>query len=96
MKSGELEILGHHLPARKPSVFSCNQERVAYWVSKGAQPSNTIARLLKKEGMKGMEKYITTYSKKRSKNAPPPEVAAPAPAPETPAPEAGDSAEKQA
>lgn len=80
MKSGELEIIGHYLPSRKPSVFECDQERATYWIGKGALPSDTVARHLKKAGLKDMDKYFTKYTKKISKSAPPP-AAAPAPAP---------------
>lgn len=82
-KKGQHEILGHYLVNREAPVFQCNQERVAYWVSKGAQPSDTIARLLKRNGMKDMEKFIVRYSKQRSRKEPAPEAApaaAPAPA----------------
>ena len=55
-------------------------ERIQYWIGKGAIPSNTAARLLKKNGMKDMDKYMDTYTKKKSKNEAPPEVVAPTPA----------------
>lgn len=93
-KSGKFqEILGHYLPARDPHVLEVNEERVLYWVGRGAEPSSTIARLLKKRGVKQMERFITPYTKKRPKSAPPPEAAAPAPAPEA-APPADVSAEQ--
>ncbi|HVW67108.1 MAG TPA: 30S ribosomal protein S16 [Candidatus Peribacteraceae bacterium] len=78
VKGKFLEILGHYLPARKDPVWQVNQERVTYWVSKGAIPSDTVARLLKKNGVKDMEKFIQRYTKQRSKKAPPEESAAPA------------------
>jgi len=84
------EILGHYLPARKPAVVEVKKDRVEFWVQRGAAISNTAARLLQKEGMKGMEKFIERYTKKKSKNEEAPAPAAPvvAKAPETPAPEA--------
>lgn len=87
MKSGEIEILGHYLPTRKPAVFECNQERADFWMKRGAQPSDTVARQLAKAGAKNMDKYFTTYTKKRSKSAPPEAPPAP-PAPAAPAAEA--------
>ena len=84
-KSG-LEILGFYLPSREQPVFECKQDRVAFWVSKGAQPSNTVARLLKRAGMQGMGKFMVRYTKQKSKS----EVEAPAtpkPADEKPASE---------
>ncbi|MEO0005255.1 MAG: 30S ribosomal protein S16 [candidate division WOR-3 bacterium] len=41
-----LEALGHYDPRRK--VLKLNLERVDYWLSKGAQPSNTVDRLIKR------------------------------------------------
>ncbi|MBP9850511.1 MAG: 30S ribosomal protein S16 [Candidatus Peribacteraceae bacterium] len=94
-KKGQHEIIGHFLNHRAESVFKCDTERVAYWVSKGAQPSDTVARLLQRNGMKGMEKFIVRYAKQKSKN---PEEAAPAPAPvaAATAPEAAPAAEAPA
>ena len=76
-KKGAHEILGHYLPALKAPVFEVKQDRVTYWISKGAQPSNTLARLLKNAGMKNMEKYMVKYAKQKKKG----EEAAPAAAP---------------
>ncbi len=85
-KKGMHEILGHCLPSRETPVFKCNIERVAYWVSKGAQPSDTLARLLKRSGMKDMEKFIVRYTKQKSRKEVPAEaISAPAPVPVTPA-----------
>jgi small subunit ribosomal protein S16 len=86
-KKGAHEILGHFLPSQKTPVFQCNTERAQYWVSKGAQPSDTVARLLKKNGVAGMEKFIVRYAKQKSKSEQPAE-AAPAAAPAAPAAEA--------
>lgn len=92
VKGKHIEILGHYLPARDPAVFEINTEKIETWVKKGATPSDTVARLLKKNGLKNMEKFIKRYPKRKSKSAPaeePVAAAAPAPAPtETPAPEA--------
>lgn len=41
-----LEALGHYDPRRK--ILKLNLERVDYWLSKGAQPSNTVDRLIKR------------------------------------------------
>ena len=64
-----LEFIGHYLPTRNPVVFECNQDRISHWISKGAKPSDTLARLLTKEGMTGLEKFIETYTKKRKSKA---------------------------
>lgn len=80
-KKGTHEILGHFLPSREEPVFECRQDRVEYWVSKGAKPSDTMARLLKRAGMKNMEKFMLKYTKQKSKSEAPaeaPKAAAPA------------------
>jgi small subunit ribosomal protein S16 len=45
-----IEELGFYDPVTKDPAkqFSVNRERVAYWISKGAQPSDTVKRLLAK------------------------------------------------
>ncbi len=84
-KKGTLEILGHYLPNRQTPVFKYEQERISYWVSKGAQPSDTVARLCKHAGIQGMEKFIVRYAKQKSRKAVKAEAAK---APEAQKPEA--------
>ncbi len=86
-KKGAQEIFGHYLPNREKPVFECNQERVGHWIKMGAIPSDTIARLLNRAGMKGMEKYFERYAKQKPKGEQPAEAkpAAPAAAAEAPA-----------
>ncbi len=79
-KKGTLEIVGHFIPNRETPVFDCKQDRVEYWISKGAQPSDTLARHLKRVGMKNMDKFILRYAKQKSKSEVP-AAAAPAAAP---------------
>ena len=42
-----LEKLGFYNPNTKPTTLKINQKRLDYWLSKGAQPTDTIRRLLK-------------------------------------------------
>ncbi|MBM74503.1 MAG: 30S ribosomal protein S16 [Proteobacteria bacterium] len=42
-----IEILGTYNPMTQPSTVTFKRERVDYWLSVGAQPSDTVARLLK-------------------------------------------------
>ena len=44
-----LEILGHYNPTKDPIVLSLKRERIEYWVSRGAQPSKTVERLMRYE-----------------------------------------------
>lgn len=95
VKGKYMELIGHYLPARKTPVFEVKADRVTHWVSKGATPSDTLARLLKRAGVKDMDKFIKKYTKQRSKKEPPPEAAAPAPVAvaEAPKEEAAPAAE---
>ena len=38
-------------PQTDPSTIEFNEERVKDWLSKGAQPSETVQRLLKAKGL---------------------------------------------
>ena len=42
-----IEIVGRYNPQTDPSTIDFDEERVKDWLSKGAQPSNTVKRLLK-------------------------------------------------
>jgi small subunit ribosomal protein S16 len=42
-----LENLGTYNPTRDPAEISLNLERVNYWLEKGAQPTDTVSRLIK-------------------------------------------------
>jgi small subunit ribosomal protein S16 len=80
IKGRAKEYMGHYLPTRNPHELVFNKERIAYWMSVGAKPSNTVARLLKNAGMDGMDKFIESYTKKRKRKESPEEAAPAAPA----------------
>ena len=42
-----IEIVGHYNPVRQPKILEVKAERVRYWLGVGAQPSETVVRLLK-------------------------------------------------
>ena len=46
--SRAVEVVGHYNPVSVPKEVVIKHERVAHWVKNGAQPSDTVARLLKK------------------------------------------------
>jgi small subunit ribosomal protein S16 len=46
-----LEVLGHYNPQTEPSTIELNETRIRDWLGKGAQPSNTVKRLLKAKGI---------------------------------------------
>ena len=43
-----IEQLGTYQPLRKGDNFTLDLERAKYWLSKGAQPSETVASFIKK------------------------------------------------
>ena len=71
-----LELLGNI--NRKMKTVSLKKDRILYWISKGAQPSDTIHNLLISQGViSGAKKPVHKISKKA------PVVAAPETTPET-------------
>ena len=42
-----LENLGTYNPTRNPAEIKLKMDRVLYWVEKGAQPTDTVGRLIK-------------------------------------------------
>jgi small subunit ribosomal protein S16 len=45
-----LENVGTYNPTRQPAEIKLDMERVRYWISKGAQPTQTVDRLIKASG----------------------------------------------
>ena len=41
-----IESVGHYDPRSKELLL--NRDRIEYWISKGAQPTNTVAKLIAK------------------------------------------------
>jgi small subunit ribosomal protein S16 len=41
-----IESIGHYAPLLDPSGVDIDVERAEYWVSQGAQPSNTVSKLI--------------------------------------------------
>lgn len=78
-----LEILGSYDPHATPSVLDIDADRTKYWLSVGAQPSDTVHNLL-------VEKGLITGEKRKIVNVPAkPAAEAPAAAPSAePAPTA--------
>ena len=46
-----LEIVGTYDPTPKPSKVTLKEDRVRHWLSVGAQPTQTVARILRKQGI---------------------------------------------
>lgn len=94
-----IEELGHYDPLVKDTDARAilKGERIAYWLSVGALPSENVQVLIKKYGQGGtrlaeqqaaLEKIKTTRPQAPAPYIPPPKPPEPAPAPEAPAAEA--------
>lgn len=46
-----IEIVGRYNPQTDPSTIEIDEQKVRDWLSKGAQPSETVQRLLKIKGV---------------------------------------------
>lgn len=64
-KRKAVEILGYYMPTRNPKIFEVNEERVKHWIKMGAQPSDTVATLLKNRGFAEMAKFIEPRTRQR-------------------------------
>lgn len=43
-----IEIVGNYNPVSQPQVVNLKHDRIEHWIKSGAQPSDTVARLIKK------------------------------------------------
>ncbi len=64
VKKKHIEVVGSYNPSEGKKI-TFKKDRIDYWISVGAQPSDTVAGLLKFNGMKDMEKYMKPRNKKR-------------------------------
>jgi small subunit ribosomal protein S16 len=72
-----VEIVGSYNPRTEPDTFVIDEEKVKDWLSKGAQPTMRMRKLLARQGLMAAPTF------------PPPK---PKPAPETAAPQAAPAA----
>jgi len=61
------EIVGHYNPRRDPVEIVLDEDKVKKWLRDGAQPSDTVARLLAAKGLVDQSKVKTR--KPRAKRA---------------------------
>lgn len=45
-----VEELGYYDPTKEPSVLKVDDEKAKSWIANGAQPTDTVKALLKKNG----------------------------------------------
>jgi len=46
-----IETIGHYNPQTEPSTITLDSERAQHWIDHGAQPTPTVARLLRTKGI---------------------------------------------
>ncbi len=59
-----IEVIGQYNPQTEPSMVKIDQEKALKWLANGAQPSQTVEKLLRIEGIRkefqdNKEKYIS-------------------------------------
>ncbi len=62
-----LELLGTYNPLTNPSTIKLEKERILYWISKGAQCSETVWNLFVDQGLvQGAKKRVNTIKKRHA------------------------------
>ena len=46
-----IEEIGYYDPTKEPTAFSVDNDKVKQWMANGAQPTDTVKVLLKKNGV---------------------------------------------
>lgn len=77
-----LELVGHMNPLTKPATVTLKEDRIRYWIERGAQPSDTMWNLLVDRKIVSGEKRRTVKlsNKRRAKLASEQPAATPPPA----------------
>jgi small subunit ribosomal protein S16 len=65
-----LEILGFYDPLTDPATVKIQAERVLDWIGKGAQPSDTVVRLLRQVGLDAKGQVSEEPPRPRTRKAP--------------------------
>jgi small subunit ribosomal protein S16 len=65
VKGKYLECVGYYNPSENKRI-DFDKARIEDWISKGARPSDTLASLLKMNGVAGMEGFIAPRTLKRA------------------------------
>jgi len=65
-----IEVLGYYNPCVEPPIIKLEEEKVLLWLNRGAQPSDTVQALLKKENIYG--KFLAGKEKKVAEAVPTP------------------------
>ncbi|MFN8015544.1 MAG: 30S ribosomal protein S16 [Acidimicrobiia bacterium] len=62
-----IEIIGQYQPLAEPSMINIKDDRALYWLSEGAQPSETVQKILSISGI--WEQYEKSRPKKSLEKA---------------------------
>ena len=60
-----IEVVGTYNPISSPAEVNVDEEKALSWLSKGAQPTDTVRNLLSKSGV--IKKFAESKTKKASK-----------------------------
>jgi small subunit ribosomal protein S16 len=63
-----VELLGNYDPLKDPSLINMDKERMMHWLTNGASASDTLVRLLKREGV--WTDFETTKPGKKTRRKP--------------------------
>lgn len=65
--SRSIEDIGYYNPRTQPSTFEIDVEKAKEWIAKGAQPTDTVAQYLVKQGVLKELKRGSKKSKQKPK-----------------------------
>jgi small subunit ribosomal protein S16 len=90
-----IETIGHYNPQTQPSRIEIDRERLQHWLDRGAQPSNTVKKLMRAEntGLDMPDRPAPPAAPTRTAAAEAPAAEAEAPAAEAPAAEEAPAAD---
>ena len=58
-----IETVGTYNPIKQPAEITVNEEKIMYWLSNGAVPTDTVRNILSKQGI--MKKFAESKSKSK-------------------------------
>ena len=64
-----IEIIGHYNPRTEPATMVVKEERALYWLERGAQPTEAVARILDKTGVLAKTDAAVTVPSEAADNA---------------------------
>ncbi len=57
--SRSIEVVGFYNPIAKPAKVDLKHDRINHWIKNGAQPSDTVTRLMKANPVAAVEQPVT-------------------------------------